>query len=96
MTNKTIYSSDFKAGAVKLVNESEKPTSQVAKELGIKPSLLYSWLKKYRRPEEVKAVMDRMSQLETENKRLKAELKRSNEERDILKKSTAYFARESA
>lgn len=54
---KKIYDEDFKLGAIKLAEKSDKPVSQTAQELGIKPALLYSWLKKSRQPEEVKAAM---------------------------------------
>ena len=91
--SKREYDEAFKSGAVKLTQESDKPGTQIAKELGIRPSLLYSWLKKARQPEEVKTAMAHLRIQESEIKRLKKELKRTQEERDILKKATAYFAR---
>ena len=95
MGQKVSYTEEFKASAIKLVNDSGKPASMIAKELGISPGLLYGWLNKSRQPKEVKAIMERISSLESENKQLKAELKRIRQEREILKKATAYFARES-
>ena len=47
------YDQEFKSGAVDLANKSDKPIAQIARELGIKPSLLYSWLKEKRKPKEV-------------------------------------------
>lgn len=90
---KKYYDEEFKAGAVKLAQESSKSSAQIAEDLGIKPSLLYSWLKKARQPEEVKAAMARLQSQEQEIKQLKREMKIIKEERDILKKATAYFAR---
>ena len=53
---------------------------------------LYQWIKRYSMPEgEHKAAQDQ----QTEIRQLKAELKRVTEERDILKKAAAYFAKES-
>ena len=57
MSSKPRYNDDFKAGAIELAQTSDKPVVQIAEELGMKPSLLYSWLKKTRQPEEVKAAM---------------------------------------
>ena len=91
MTKKPRYDQDFKAGAIQLAQGSDKPISQVAQELGIKPTLLYSWLHKERQPQEVKAAMQHLSQQENEIKQLKRELRRVKEERDILKKATAFF-----
>lgn len=94
MTQKRNYDADFKAGAVKLVEESEKPVSQIANDLGIRANLLYNWIKKARQPEEVKAAMTHLSQQEAEIKLLKRELKTVKEERDILKKAVGYFAKD--
>ncbi len=94
MANRTRYDHDFKTGAVELALNSEKPVANIAEELGIKPSLLYSWLKKERQPEEVKAAMAHLQQQEAEIAKLKRELKVAREERDILKKAAAYFAKE--
>lgn len=90
---KKYYDDEFKAGAVKLAQESSKSSAQIAEDLGIKPGLLYSWLKKARQPEEVKAAMARLQSQEQEIKQLKREMKIIKEERDILKKATAYLAR---
>lgn len=87
------YDQEFKSGAVDLANKSDKPIAQIARELGIKPSLLYSWLKEKRRPKEVATAMAHLQTQEAEIKALKRELKRIKEERDILKKATAYFAK---
>ena len=89
------YDQEFKSGAVDLANKSDKPVAQIARELGIKSSLLYSWLKEKRKPKEVATAMAHLQTQEAEIKALKRELKRIKEERDILKKATAYFAKHS-
>jgi len=87
------YDQEFKSGAIDLANRSDKSVAQIARDLGIKPGLLYSWLKENRKPKEVAAAMAHLQTQEAEIKALKRELKRVKEERDILKKATAYFAK---
>jgi transposase len=64
----------------------------VAERLGITTNSLYKWIKMYGdNAEEYKQQRDQQSEI----RRLKSELRRVTEERDILKKATAYFAKES-
>ncbi len=60
--------------------------------VGVSQPTLYEWIKRYSLPES-----DRIEQQgqSAEIRRLKMELKRVTEERDILKKTAAYFAKES-
>ena len=91
---KTKYNTEFKERAVKMVISSEKSTSQIAKDLGLNGSTLYSWINKTKL--ETGESRDRNNeQLFNELKRLKKELAEVKEQRDILKKATAYFAKES-
>jgi len=83
------YSEEFKREAVKQVTERGYSVSEVAKRLGTTTHSLYIWLKKYDEPNHRQA--DK-ADLSAENARLKADLKRMTEERDILKKAAAYFA----
>jgi transposase len=85
------YAVEFKEQAVALVRQSDQPASVVAKELGIKVNTLYNWLSQ----SEIKPLNQVDSEAVAENKRLKKELARVQLERDILKKATAYFAKES-
>ena len=60
--------------------------------LGVSTHSLYAWCKKYGKgPQHAANLNDQQAEI----KRLRAELKRVTEERDILKKATAYFAKES-
>ena len=93
MPNRKVYDADFKVGAVKLVESSDKPIAQIATELGIRSGLLYNWVKQSRQPDEVKSAMEHLSKQEEEIKSLKKELKMVKEERDILKKAVGYFAK---
>jgi transposase len=86
------YTEEFKIEAIKQVTERGFPVAEVALRLGVSQHSLYIWLKGYGRPAEVR--QEQQSQA-AEMRRLKAELKRVMEERDILKKAAAYFAKES-
>jgi transposase len=86
------YTEEFKIEAVKQVTDRGYPVAEVAKRLGVSYDSLYDWVKKYSLPPEQRQAQ--ASQQE-EMRRLKAELKRVTEERDILKKAAAYFAKES-
>ena len=82
-----VYSSEFKESSVKLAIESKQPISQTAKELGIKANTLYTWVDKYSKPKEPSMRTD--DHIYDENKRLKKELSRITQERDLLKKAAA-------
>ena len=86
------YSSEFKESSVKLAIESKQPISQTAKDLGIKANTLYTWVDKYSKPKEASVRTD--DHIYDKNKKLKKELVRVTQERDLLKKAAAYFAKE--
>lgn len=89
----TYYPSEFKESAVKLAIEADQPIAQTAKELGINVNTLHTWIGKYSRP---KAASVRTTEHHfDEIKRVKKELARVMQERDLLKKAAAYFAKES-
>ena len=90
------YTSEFKESAVKLATESDQPISKTAEELGVNPNTLHTWISKYRGPQLQKASQVENEHLYDELKRLRKENKRLTEERDILKKAAAYFAKESS
>ena len=87
------YSSEFKESSVKLAIESSESIAQTARNLGINVNTLYNWIDKYSKPKEHNMRTD--IHLYDELKRLKKDLARVTEERDILKKAAAYFAKES-
>lgn len=88
------FDKEFKAQAIKLALSSSQTITQTAKELGIKETTLYSWVKNRRNAdiethgEEGKNFHDELARLRKENARLK-------EEREILKKAAAFFVKES-
>jgi len=86
------YSEEFKIEAVKQVTERNYPVRQVADRLGVTNKSIYDWINRYG---DDQAQHHQITDQQKEIRRLKAELKRTEEERDILKKAAAYFARQS-
>ncbi len=91
------YSTEFKAEAVKKIADNNGNISATAKQLGIAMQTLSNWHNKANQGKIAGTAQydpDLMSALE-EVKRLKRQLKIAEEEREILKKATAYFAKHS-
>lgn len=91
------YTREFKLEAVRLLREGDKPASQVAMALGVRRTLLYRWRDEYAARGEAAfsgAPGRKPSAQASEVTRLKRELAAVREERDILKKAAAYFAKE--
>jgi transposase len=92
------FTREFKIEAVRLVESGNKPLTQVARELGIRADLLYSWKRRLREGSSVEDVFPgngALSPEAEENRRLKRRLAEVEQERDFLKKAAAYFAKES-
>ena len=88
------YTRQFKEQAVKLVIDGQEPT-RTARELGMPHSTLMLWLNKagWRKPEPAGPVVSEdPAVLKAQIRELQRQLKRSEMEKDILKKATAYFA----
>jgi transposase len=89
------YSRDFKLAAVKLVTVQGYSIAEAARSLGIGESLLRLWKQKLAAGgDQAFPGHGRLPPLEEEVRRLRAENKRLQMERDILKKATAFFAAE--
>ena len=91
------HSLEFKLEAVKQVVELGRSVSEVADGLGVNRNLLTRWKTQYAASGVVSSTPadEKQRDLESENRRLRRELNIARQERDILKKATAYFARES-
>lgn len=87
------YTAEFRASAVKLANESDHSIAQTAKDLGINVNTLHTWIGKYSRPQSADKTVRTDDHLYDELKRLKKEVAKLTEERDLLKKAAAYFAK---
>tara|TARA_Y100000592_G_scaffold80623_1_gene127486 strand:- start:231 stop:518 length:288 start_codon:yes stop_codon:yes gene_type:complete len=89
------YTDEFKREAVTQVLERGYTVVEVAKRIGVSRNSLSKWLSEDpRNPDSTQAEATNKD-LQVENARLKAELRRVQEERDILKKAAAYFANQS-
>ena len=93
---KRIFTNEFKAEAVRLVLEQKQSVAEAARDLGIWASCLSKWVKQ--------AKVDRGSgpsgALTTEERaelaQMRREIRTLRMEREILKKATAFFAKENA
>ena len=89
MSNKR-YTDEFKIEAVRQVTDRGFKVADVAQRLGVTTHSLYAWTRKFGKAEVVhRAELDQNAEI----RRLKSELRRITEERDILKKAAAYFAK---
>ena len=98
MTKKVrTYSAAFKAEAVKKIADNNGNVSATAKQLGMAMQTLSNWQNKANEGKlfGTKEYDPELMAILEENKRLKRDLKVAQEERDILKKATAYFAKHS-
>ena len=87
------YTQEFKREAVRLAQTSGKPIAQVARELGISDSSIHQWRKELaEHGAEAFPGSGHQTALEEENRRLKRELERTRQERDILKKTVSIFS----
>lgn len=84
------YTKQFKLDSVRLALSSDQSQAQVARDLGVNEQSLYNWVSKYRG--EVLENSDGLTP-EQELAALKKENAQLKQEREILKKATAYFAK---
>ena len=89
------YSDEFKRDAVRLVVEEGYSIKTASQAVGVCEASLRSWHAKLAPAPEPCGEGATLSELQAENKRLRKQLKRAELEREILKKATAYFAKES-
>jgi transposase len=83
------YDEEFKKRAVQLSYNAERTVQSVVDDLGISPSMLYRWRKKYSQTGEK---TEEAVQLE-EVRRMRKRIAELEEENEILKKASAYFAK---
>ncbi|ERP98341.1 hypothetical protein Q669_20435 [Labrenzia sp. C1B10] len=82
------FTEEFKRDAVRQITERGYPVSEVSQRLGVSAHSLYAWRKKYA------SAASKGGEQSDEIRQLKRELARVTEERDILKKAAAYFAKD--
>jgi transposase len=95
MRKRQTFSPAFKTEAVRLLERGDKPAAELARELGVKRNQLYKWQREvHAHGAQAFPGQGRQPHPAEELTRLKQELARVTEERDILKKAATYFARE--
>lgn len=94
---KNNYPLEFKVSSAQLAIDSERPVAQTARDLGINHNTLHGWIDKYSDSNQInqKNMSNNKATCFEENKWLKKELVLVKQERDLLKKATTYFAKES-
>jgi transposase len=95
MTKRKSFSPEFKREAVRLLETSQKSSADLGRELGVRRNQLYKWKEQLsQRGAGAFPGSGRGSGSNDEVARLRKELEQVKEERDILKKAAAYFAKE--
>lgn len=94
-TKRRHYSEEFKRDAVRLVVEEGYSFKAACKAVGVCDQTLRAWHAKLAPKPKPCGEDATTSELQAENRRLRKALKRAELEREILKKATAYFAKES-
>ena len=89
------FSEEFKRDALRLVVEEGYTFTAAATAVGVSDQTLRAWHSKFVPPPEPCGENATLQELRAENQRLRRELRRAELEREILKKATAYFAKES-
>jgi len=88
------YSKEFKVEAIRLAAESDKPVTQVARELGIRVNQIYKWRKQLEEKQDSAFSGKREAKdKDAEIRRLKKALAASQEENEFLKKTAVFFAK---
>jgi transposase len=89
------FTREFKRDAVQLVTEKGIPVGKVARDLDIHPNLLHLWRREFLKDGE-KAFTGKgcVKPENAEIRKLRKELERAREERDILKKALAVFSKQ--
>ncbi len=87
------FTAEFKQEAVRQVTERGYSVAEVAARVGVSAHSLYKWVKAVS-PDKSEQQASELLEAKSEILRLRAQLRRVEEEREILKKAARYFARE--
>lgn len=88
------YAPEFKDKAVRQILERGYSVAEVSERLGVSSHSLYKWVKAVK-PDSREQQATELIEAKREILRLRSQLRRTEEERDILKKAARYFARQS-
>ena len=91
--SRKVYTPEFKLQAVKMITEQKLSVAEVARRLGVTENRLHDWKKAVlKKGVEAFPGSGHLTPVEEELRQLRADVKRLEMERDILKKATAFFA----
>ncbi len=96
MNKRRSFSRDYKLAAVRKIVEKGLSVTEVARDLGIRDSLIHNWKRAFEADGTLPPKDDRANSGDEELKRLREEIRQLKMERDILKKATAFFAKENS
>lgn len=90
------YSKEFKLEAIRLLNLKEKPIAEIAREMGVKRTLIYRWRDEHeaKKEEAFSGKTGPKTEKRSELDQLRQENQSLKEDLAILKKAAAYFARD--
>jgi transposase len=91
---KKLFTQEFRDEAVRLAQTSGRSRREIAADLGIGLSTLRNWIDRRRDREMEQPPSDRQEDMAAELKRLRRENEVLRQEREILKRATAFFAKE--
>ena len=95
MTKRKIYSKEFKLDAIALVQDQNYNIAEAARNLGLSAQMLGRWLKEAESDDgHAFRGNGKLTPEQDEIRKLKAQVKRLEMEREILKKATVFFAKE--
>lgn len=87
------FTPEFKQEAVRQIVERGHSVAEVSARIGVSAHSLYKWVKAVA-PDQSEQRAAELTEAKSEILRLRAQLRRTEEERDILKKAARYFAKE--
>jgi len=87
------FTPEFKDEAVRQVIERGYSVAEISERLGVSAHSLYKWVKAAK-PDDSEQRASELLQAKSEVLKLRAQLRRTEEERDILKKAARYFAQQ--